>query len=326
MNKDDDEETLMSSPAEWLRTATSAVAKPVVDLPQRKADLEEDEESLMLSPRLPTPPPTKPVVRQSATQAPTPTPTQTQTAQTAQMPTHTTQLNIEDQVLSLAKAHALQQAQVQADEQAKAISKTLLHALTIAELPKTVATEQAQKQISRDNSASADLGRWSKYLEQSIPEKIFQVLEEIKRAEKDKNVNHCLEEITQQLHSLPYEINTKISEGFDEVVEAVESNLYSKLQDELGGIGSNIIELQRSQEQMMMLMEEMMEKINDSERKVDSYSVSEVDTESDDDGTLQETTKIAKAEPKPKPKAISLEPIRVGMMNSSPLRQLKGLV
>jgi hypothetical protein len=318
MNKDDDEETLMSSPAEWLRAAVPAVAKPVVDQPQKQADPEEDEESLMLSPRLPTPSPTKPEARQSATQAPTPTPTQTQTVQTAQ-----THLNIEDQVLNLARAHALQQAQVQADEQAKAISKTLLHALTIAELPRTVGIEQVQKQISRERSheeeqrsASADLGRWSKHLEQSIPEKIFQVLEEIKRAEKDKNVNHCLEDITQQLHSLPFEINMKISEGFDEVVETVESNLYSKLQDELSEIGSNIIELRKSQEQMMVLMEEMMDKIND------------INNESDDDGVLLETTKIIKEEPKPTPKSRSEESSRVLTTNSSPLRQqyLKGLL
>jgi hypothetical protein len=304
---------------------------------ERKADLEEDDESLMFSPRLPTPPPTKPVARQAST------PTPTQIAQTAQTPTHSTHLNIEDQVLNLARTHALQQAQVQADEQAKAISKTLLHALTIADLPRTVGVEQAQKQVSRERSheeleelvkhakrveeqrsASADLGRWSKHLEQSIPEKIFQVLEEIKRAEKDKNVNHCLEEITQQLYSLPFEINTKIGECFDEVVETV----LMKLQDELGEIGSNITELQRSQEQVMVLMEELMSRISDINKKVDSDSVSEVDSESDDDGTLQETTKIVKEKPKSTPKAGSVESSRIVMMNSSPLRQqyLKGLV
>jgi hypothetical protein len=211
-----------------------------------------------------------------------------------QAPAATKELDIADQVFNLAKAHALQQAQMQADDQAKTVSKSIFSALTATPAPTpTLTSAPAPTPMYERNehrNVSEDLEKWGQHLEQSIPKQIYQVLEEQKRVDKERNANQCLEEITHQLQSIPFEISTRIIEAFEELLETTEDRLYARLQDELSEIRQSI---ENTQISIMMMMEEIIEKV-DKEDEIKHEDQGLVSND-EDDGIIIEKAKVTKS-------------------------------
>ena len=119
----------------------------------------------------------------------------------AQMPTPQHEMNIEDQVLSLAKIHAQQVAQAQADEQAKSISKSLLSALRSTSL----ATQERKRTTDSDKVDDEEQQKRELKIrdeqqkrEQKLREE-QQIEEKRERERQQQNHHPSMEELIQSL-------------------------------------------------------------------------------------------------------------------------------
>jgi hypothetical protein len=207
------------------------------------------------------------------------TPMQTPTQISMQTSMQTSIPPIEDQVLSLAKAHALQQAQMQAEEQAKHISKMLKQTRSQAPDPTTsllhwrlpvveehqrliqMEQEQKKEQKLREESQTREKRereepRYTQKIHddnlvdlvQSIPQKITQAFIEMNRNQKDRNVECCLENINEFLDNINSELikrTNALENQIESIMERLEG-LYERdeqRQIDLNGIEEIVIRI-----------------------------------------------------------------------------------